>query len=272
MALASADFAITEAGFGFDLGAEKFLHLKCRASGLAPDATIIVATIRALKLHGGADPGALTAPDPAATARGLENLDAHLDAAARFGLKAIVALNHFPTDSPEEWQVLLEHCRRRGTPVAKADPFGSGGPGVIDLAETVRAALRESPTTSLQPLYPLDSTAEEKLHAIATQVYGGSGVTLTDSAKEKLAHFTRCGFGALPVCVAKTPLSLTDDPARLNRPRDFTITVRDFELAAGAGFLVALAGATLRMPALPKFPAAEKINLTPTGQITGLMA
>jgi len=269
MALAHADFAVTEAGFAFDLGGEKFMSIKCRQSGLQPEAIVIVATVRALKMHGGAPLNTLAYPDKAALCKGLENLAAHLDSAAQFQRPVIVAVNRFTNDSEEELEMVHEFCEERGVPSATADVFGHGGDGAVELADAVLKAL---PTTSLPlpHLYELEDSIEKKLHAIATRIYGADGVQLTDAARTKLAMLQKNGFDRLPLCMAKTQNSLSDDGAKLGRPRGFTITVRDFEIAHGAGFIVVLTGTMMRMPALPKIPAAERIQVSSDGVITGI--
>lgn len=269
MALAHADYAVTEAGFAFDLGGEKFMHIKCRQSGLKPEAIVIVATVRALKMHGGADLDSLTQPDPAVLSRGLENLAAHLDSAGQFGRPVIVAINKFTNDSAEELALIHNYCRSRNVPCATADVFGQGGDGAVELAETVLAAMPDE-SRPLSFLYDTHSPVEVKLEAIATKVYGASGVVLTEAAREKLALFSRSHFGHLPLCMAKTQNSLSDDAKKLGRPHNFKITVRDFEIANGAGFLVALTGTMMRMPALPKVPAAERIQVSAAGVISGI--
>ena len=269
MALTYADFAVTEAGFAFDLGGEKFMHIKCRQSGLQPEAIVIVATVRALKMHGGVALDALTHPDPEALTRGLDNLAAHLDSAAQFERPVIVAINQFINDSAEEMALVHEFCKARGDPCATANVFGQGGDGATTLAETVLAALPKE-SKPLPFLYQPHDTVEQKLTAIATRIYGADGVTLTDAARAKFALFEKSGFGHLPLCMAKTQNSLSDDAAKLGRPRDFSITVRDFEIANGAGFLVALTGTMMRMPALPKVPAAERIQVSEDGVISGI--
>lgn len=269
MALAHADFAVTEAGFAFDLGGEKFMHIKCRQSGLKPEAVVIVATVRALKMHGGVELDALMQPDPAALSRGLENLAAHLDSASQFGRPVIVAINKFTTDTAEELALIHDYCRSRKVPCATADVFGQGGDGAVGLAEAVLAAL-PAESKPLPFLYDTHSPVEVKLKAIATRVYGAAGVMLTEAAREKLALFSRSHFGHLPLCMAKTQNSLSDDAKKLGRPHNFTITVRDFEIANGAGFLVALTGTMMRMPALPKVPAAERIQVSAGGVISGI--
>jgi formate--tetrahydrofolate ligase len=270
MALAHADYAVTEAGFAFDLGGEKFMHIKCRQSGLQPEAIVIVATVRALKMHGGVALDALTHPDPDALQKGLENLAAHLESAEQFQRPVIVAINQFTNDSAEEIALVKEFCAGRGVPCALANVFGEGGSGATKLAETVLEALAKSESKPLPFLYHPHESVEQKLHAIATHVYGAQGVTLTEAAKAKFALFDQSGFGHLPLCMAKTQNSLSDDAAKLGRPRGFTITVRDFEIANGAGFLVALTGSMMRMPALPKVPAAERIQVSEDGMISGI--
>ncbi|GEP41521.1 formate--tetrahydrofolate ligase [Brevifollis gellanilyticus] len=270
MALTHADYVVTEAGFAFDLGGEKFMHIKCRQSGLQPEAIVIVATVRALKMHGGVALDALTHPDPESLKLGLENLAAHLDSAQQFGRPVIVAINQFTNDSPEELALIHDYCQSRGVPCATANVFGEGGAGATKLAETVLAALPKGPADPLPFLYQPHESVEQKLHAIATHIYGADGVTLTEEAKAKFALFEKSGFGHLPLCMAKTQNSLSDDGTKLGRPRGFTITVRDFEIANGAGFLVALTGTMMRMPALPKVPAAERIQVSEDGVISGV--
>lgn len=270
MALSQADYAVTEAGFAFDLGGEKFMHIKCRQSGLQPEAIVIVATVRALKMHGGVALDALTHPDPEALKLGLENLAAHLDSAQQFERPVIVAINQFINDSPEELALVHEFCQSRGVPCATANVFGEGGAGATTLAETVLAALPKAPASPLPFLYQPHDSVEQKLHAIATRIYGADGVVLTEEAKTKFALFEKSGFGHLPLCMAKTQNSLSDDATKLGRPRGFTVTVRDFEIANGAGFLVALTGTMMRMPALPKVPAAERIQVSEDGVISGV--
>lgn len=271
LALAHADFAVTEAGFAFDLGGEKFFHIKCRQSGLAPAVIVLVATVRALKMHGGVALADLTRPDVVAVERGLENLAAHVRSASNFQRPVVVAINQFTADAPEELAAIHHFCAAQGLPSATANVFGEGGAGAVALADLVAKAVEE-PSPPLPFLYALEDSVEDKLHAIATRIYGADGVTLTPEAKERLALFAKHGFDKLPLCMAKTQNSLSDQPALLGRPTGFTITVRDFELAAGAGFLVALTGTMMRMPALPKIPAAERIDVLEDGTITGLMS
>lgn len=269
MALATADYAVTEAGFAFDLGGEKFFDLKCRAGGLNPAAIVIVATVRALKMHGGQALEALTVADPGAVEKGLENLAAHLDSAAHFGKPTLVALNQFTSDSPEELEVVHRFCRDRGVPSSTANVFGAGGAGAADLAEKVVEAT-SGQNTPYTPLYPLDWSSEKKIETIARAMYGADGVNILPNAAAKFRKARKLGYGALPICMAKTQDSLSDNPKLRGRPRGFTLTVRDVEIAAGAGFLVALTGEIVRMPGLPVRPAAERIDVDQEARITGL--
>jgi formate--tetrahydrofolate ligase len=268
MALAHADFVVTEGGFAFDLGGEKFIHIKCRQSGLAPAAIVLVATVRALKMHGGAALDSLTQPNTPALEKGLENLAAHLDAASQFDRPVIVALNQFHTDDPADHDLIKAFCASRGVPCTVANVFGAGGEGAVDLAQTLLDHL-PAETAPLPFLYDTTAPIVEKLTAIATRIYGARSVVLTPQAETRLQQFTQAGLADLPICMAKTQNSLSDDATKSGRPTDFDITVRDFEIANGAGFLVALTGTMMRMPALPKVPAAEAIDVTPEGRITG---
>jgi formate--tetrahydrofolate ligase len=269
MAMAMADYTVTEAGFAFDLGGEKFFDLKCRSADLNPAAVVIVATIRALKMHGGLPLEALTTSDPKAVERGLENLAAHLDSAAHFGKPTVVAINRFASDTPDELAVVHRYCQGRDVPSATANVFADGGAGATELAEAVVAACAR-PETPYQPLYPLDWTAEKKIERIARVMYGAVGVSILPAAEAKLRKSRRLGYGELPICMAKTQDSLSDNPKLRGRPRGFTLTVRDVEIAAGAGFLVALTGEIVRMPGLPGRPAAERIDVDDHGRIVGL--
>ena len=269
LALGYADYAVTEAGFAFDLGGEKFHHIKCRQGGLSPDLVVLVATVRALKMHGGQPLPEITRPDAAAVARGLPNLQAHLEAIRAFSRPVVVALNRFAGDTSEEEEVIIRHCREAGLPVAVADIFARGGPGGEDLAhEVVRTTATSTPPH--QPLYDLSDSVETKIHTIATRIYGADGVDFTEEALAQLPSIRTHKFDQLPVCMAKTQMSLSDDPKRLGRPGGFRITVRGFEIADGAGFLVALTGRMLRMPALPRSPSAERITFGRDHAITGL--
>jgi formate--tetrahydrofolate ligase len=269
MALATGDYAVTEAGFAFDLGAEKFFDIKCRIAGLNPAAVVIVATVRALKMHGGGALDALTTPDPGAVEQGLANLAAHLDAAQNFGKPTLVAINQFTSDTPEELAVVHEFCKDRGVSSATANVFGEGGAGAVELAQKVVAAA-SGPETPYVPLYPLDASLESKIERIATAMYGAEGVTILPAAEAKIRKARKLGYDGLPVCMAKTQDSLSDNPKLRGRPKGFTLTVRDVEVSAGAGFVVALTGEIVRMPGLPRRPAAERIDLDEGGNIRNL--
>jgi formate--tetrahydrofolate ligase len=269
MAMTLGDFAVTEAGFAFDLGAEKFFDIKCRSAGLNPAAVVIVATVRALKMHGGTQLEALTKADPAAVERGLENLAAHLDAARHFGKPAVVAINVRAEDTADERGVIHRYCASRGVPCVDANVYGAGGAGATDLARAVVEAA-SGPQTPLKLLYELSDSFETKVQRIAEVMYGADGVVISPEARNKLRRAERHGYGALPVCMAKTQDSLSDNPKLRGRPRGFSIAVRDIEIAAGAGFLVALTGEIMRMPGLPHRPAAERIEVDAAGQISGL--
>lgn len=270
MAMTYGDYAVTEAGFAFDLGAEKFLDIKCRQAGIAPDAIVIVATVRALKMHGGVAKDDLETPDTEAVRRGLANLEAHLDAASLYKRPIVVAINLFAAlDTEEEVAVVREFCAAKGVRCAVADVFGKGGAGAVELAHLVAEAAQEtSPTYSC--LYEETLSAEDKISAIASKIYGAEKVLFTAAARKKLALFEKNGLAQLPVCVAKTQNSLSDDPSLIGRPTGFGITVRDFEIANGAGYLVALTGTILRMPALPRIPSACAIDVNADGHVTGM--
>ena len=271
MALSCADYAVTEAGFAFDLGAEKFLDIKCRQSGLAPDAIVIVATIRALKMHGGVDKKNLDPADPEAVRRGLANLEAHISSAQLYGRPVTVAINLFEgLDTPEEIAVVQQRCAELGVRCAVANVFGQGGAGSRELAALVAESIENSFPEPFRPLYGLDIPVEERMRTIARSIYGADDVVLTPAARKKLALMEKNGLTDLPVCMAKTQNSLSDNANLPGRPTGFTITVRDFEIANGAGFLVALCGDIMRMPALPKVPAACAIRVDAEGQISGM--
>jgi formate--tetrahydrofolate ligase len=270
MALAHADFVVTEGGLRLrPRRREVHRHQVPPKSGLSPDAIVLVATVRALKLHGGADPKELTKPDFAALERGLGNLEAHVTAARNFGRPVTVALNRFPSDTPDELARVHAFCASLGVACAHSEVFARGGDGGVELAEAVLASL-PAQVPPLVPTYPDDLPVKEKMERIARRFYGADGVDLLPEAEAKLSLLELAGFGRLPICMAKTQNSLTDDPEKVGRPQGFRITVRDFELAAGAGFIVALTGQMMRMPALPKVPAAEGIDVDATGAITGI--
>ena len=269
LALRLADIAITEAGFGADLGAEKFMDIKCRKAGLSPDCIVIVATVRALKYNGGVPKTELNAPNMAALEHGICNLDAHLDNMKKFGVPTVVAINAFPTDTAEEVEFIRQHCAARGVRVALSEVFAKGGEGGKALAEEVLAVLDEG-KADYHMLYEDELPLEEKIRKIAKESYGALGVTIAPAAHKELMNITEMGYGNLPVCVAKTQYSLSDDPALLGRPTEFVVNVRSARLAAGAGFVVVETGAIMTMPGLPKVPAAEKIDVDADGKITGL--
>lgn len=268
LALQLGEYAVTEAGFGSDLGAEKFMDIKCPTAGLAPNAVVLVVSARALKYNGGVPKERLGAPDSAALGRGMENLDAHLDALAHFGVPLVVAVNRFPSDTREELDAVLEHCRGRGTRAELSEVHEKGGEGGLALARAVLKACDEP--THYAPLCTPEMTVTEKITAIATKIYGAGAVEYAPEADGALRRIEAIGAGRYPVCIAKTQYSLSDDAGVLGRPRGFTLHVRDLRLSAGARFVVALTGSVLTMPGLPKVPAAEGIDVTPDGRITGL--
>ncbi len=271
-ALRLGDYCVTEAGFGADLGAEKFLDIKCRMADIWPDAAVLVATVRALKLHGGADYSLLEQEDISALERGLPNLLHHIRTLRdTFGLPVVVALNRFVSDTPAELALVEKACAAFGAPVALSQVWEKGGAGGLDLAEKVIVAA-ESAGQSTAPsfAYDLSLPLREKLLAVTKRVYGGTSVTLTPRAEQELRDLKRLGFGGLPVCIAKTQYSLSDDAKKLGAPEDFTLTVRSLRVSAGAGFVVALTGEIMTMPGLPKHPAAENIDISESGVITGL--
>ena len=271
-ALHLGEYCITEAGFGADLGAEKFLDIKCRAAGLVPDAAVVVATVRALKLHGGAS-GDLSREDMDALKKGLPNLLHHIRTLRTvYGLPVVVALNQFAGDTEAEIELVENACREYGTPVALSQVWEKGGAGGLAVAEKVVQLVGENvaKTDGFRFAYALELPLTEKLRAVTKRVYGGADVALTHQAEEELQELERLGFGGLPVCIAKTQYSLSDDPEKLGAPQNFTVTIRSLRVCAGAGFVVAMAGDILTMPGLPKHPAAEKIDVTQQGNIVGL--
>jgi formate--tetrahydrofolate ligase len=263
--LAHAEYVVTEAGFGFDLGGEKFLDIKCRQAGLDPAAVVLVATVRALRWHGG---GELAAPDPGAVERGLANLARHVESVRRFGRDPVVAINTRTGDTEGEIARIEAWCAAHGVAVARCDPFGQGGSGCTDLAEEVARAAA-APERPFAPLYGLDDPVPAKIEAVAEAMYGADGAALTKRARADLQRVHRLGLDALPVCIAKTPSSLSDDPSVRGRPTGFTVTVREVRINAGAGFLVVLLGDVVRMPGLPVRPNALDIDVV-DGRITGL--
>ena len=269
MAMKLGDYAVTEAGFGADLGAEKFFNIKCRKAGLSPDAAVIVATVRALKSHGGVPKAALGEENLEALEKGLPNLLKHIEnITGHFGIPAVVAINRFPTDTEAELALVREKCQELGVNVALSEVWAKGGEGGIELAKEV-IALCEQPS-ELHLTYQNEDSLEAKIEAIVKNVYGGDGVSFLLAAKKELDRLTALGYGNLPVCMAKTQYSFSDDPAKLCRPSGFEVTVRGVKLSAGAGFVVVLTGSIMTMPGLPKVPAAEAIDVDENGLITGL--
>ncbi len=263
-----ADWTLTEAGFGFDLGAEKFFDIKCRLGSLDPQAVVLVTTTRALKLHGGQVKEKLGDKDLSALRKGLANLDKHIENVRKFNKQAVVALNRFAGDNTAELELIKAHCQELNTPFALCDHYAAGGEGAIELAEQVMQVASQS--QPYRPLYPLDLPVEEKVRIICREIYGADDVAFTKKAAKDLRQVQQLGFDQLPVCIAKAPGSLSDDPKLLGRPRDFNITVRGIQINSGAGFLVVLTGDILRMPGLPKHPNAEHWHLQEDGSILGL--
>ena len=270
MALKAADYAVTEAGFGADLGAEKFLDIKCRASGLRPAAVVVVATVRALKMHGGLDKSQLDAEDLAALERGIPNLLRHVRNIKNvYHLPCVVALNRFPTDTEAELKLVEEKCAQLDTDIVLSEVWAHGGEGGKELAEAV-VRLCEEDNSGFSFCYEDELGIEDKISAVVRKIYGGRGAVLLPEAKKQAEHLTALGFGKLPVCIAKTQSSFSDDAKKLGAPEDFTVTVRQIKVSAGAGFTVALAGNIMTMPGLPSVPAAEGIDIDDNGRITGL--
>lgn len=267
-ALHLADYVVTEAGFGADLGAEKFLDIKCRFGNLKPAAAVLVATLRALKMHGGKPKNELTESDPEAVRRGLPNLLRHLENLKKFGLPVVVALNKFPTDTAEELAVVEAACAEAGTPVAESEVFVKGGAGGVALAEKVLDAIETG--SHYKPLYDTALSLKEKIETIAREIYGAGKISFDPAAEKALRHIEAMGYGNLPVCMAKTQMSFTDDPSRMGAPTGFTLHVREAKISAGAGFVVVLNGKIMTMPGLPKRPAAENIDVDEDGNISGL--
>ena len=268
-ALSMADYVVTEAGFGADLGAEKFFDIKCRQAGLSPDAVVLVATIRALKYNGGVPKTELSAENVEALEKGIVNLEKHIENLQKYKVPVVVTLNSFVTDSEAEIAFVKQFCEERGCEFAISEVWEKGGEGGIALAEKVLKTLEEK-ESHFEPLYPSELPLTEKIETVAKEIYGAKGVNYTAAAKKQLAKLTELGFGDLPVCMAKTQYSLSDDPALLGRPKDFDITVREAYVSAGAGFVVVLTGAVMTMPGLPKQPAAFGIDVDESGRITGL--
>ena len=269
MGLTFSDYVVTEAGFGADLGAEKFLNIKCRYAGLSPKTIVLVATIRALKYHGGKPLNELKQPDLDALAKGLPNLEKHLENINMFGVPAVVCINKFVSDSQAEIDLVFEACKKLGARVAICEGWEHGGKGAIDLAKEVVASVA-SCTGPFKPVYDWNDTPGKKIRAIAQKVYGAESVNFTSEANAKLRKIKRLGLTQLPICMAKTQSSLSDNPKLLGRPEGFELTVRDVEIAAGAGFIIPITGNIMRMPGLPPVPSSEGIDIDNEGNITGL--
>ncbi|MCX7772761.1 MAG: formate--tetrahydrofolate ligase [Clostridia bacterium] len=269
IALKLADYVITEAGFGADLGAEKFFDIKCRYGKLKPDAVVIVATVRALKYNGGVKKDELSKENVDALGRGIVNLQKHVENIQKFGVPALVAINHFATDTEAEISLVKEKCREWGVEVAFSEVFLKGGEGGTELAQKLCDVIDKKPS-GFMPLYELDLSIKEKIETINREIYGGHQVIFTDKAQKDIATIEGLGYGKLPVCMAKTQYSLSDNPSLLGRPQGFTLTVKEVRLSAGAGFVVALTGDIMTMPGLPKVPAANRIDIDENGTITGL--
>ena len=271
MAMQLGDYTVTEAGFGADLGAEKFLDIKCRMGGLKPSAVVIVATVRALKLHGGARKDALGKENLSALEKGIPNLLKHIEnITVKFGLPAVVAVNRFPTDTEAELRFVEDQCRKRKVAVALSEVWAKGGEGGIQLAREVLRLADGKGSNGFHFLYPDEMPLRGKMETIAGEIYGADGVDYTPAAQKEIDRLESLGFGRLPVCIAKTQYSLSDDAKKLGRPEGFHITVRNVKVSAGAGFVVALTGDIMTMPGLSRVPAAEKIDVSPAGVISGL--
>lgn len=269
MAMKYADYAITEAGFGADLGAEKFIDIKCRLGNIKPDAVVLVATIRALKMHGGIPKKELEPENVEAVVKGLTNLDKHIENIQDvYGLPVVVAINKFPLDTDAEIEAVEKACKERGVEVVLSDVWANGGEGGIELAEKVMELAEQD--NSFSYVYDLEDSIEEKLTKIVQKVYGGKGIELTAPAKKQLKQLEELGYDKLPICMAKTQYSFSDDATLVGAPKDFTITIKNLKVSAGAGFIVALTGAVMTMPGLPKSPASERIDIDEEGNITGL--
>lgn len=270
LALKMGDYAITEAGFGADLGAEKFLDIKCRMAGLTPDAVVIVATVRALKMHGGLDKKQLDTEDLVALEKGIPNLLRHVSNIKNvYKLPCVVAVNRFPTDTDNEIDFIIAKCKELGVNTVLSTVWAQGGKGGEDLArEVVRLCEEEKGDFTFS--YELDGTIEEKIEAVVKKIYGGNGIAIMPNAKKQIAQLTELGFDKLPICIAKTQYSFSDDPTKLGAPDNFTVTVKNVKVSAGAGFIVVMTGDILTMPGLPKSPAAERIDVDENGKISGL--
>ncbi len=269
-ALKLSDYTVTEAGFGADLGAEKFFDIKCRYGNLKPSAVVIVATVRALKMHGGVDKTDLGTENLSALENGFCNLEKHIENVSKFAITPVVAINAFPTDTLKEHEMLIDLCNKKGVKAVLTEVHSKGGEGAVDLANAVIDSIKINEKSEFKFLYDLDLSLEDKMNVIAKEIYGANSVILEDLAKESLKKIEEGGFGNLPICVAKTQYSFSDDPKKIGRPTNFEVTVRDFIVNTGAGFVVAILGSVMRMPGLPKEPAANRMTISDDGVIDGL--
>lgn len=269
LAMKLSDVTVTEAGFGFDLGAEKFFDIVARHAGFYPSAVVLVATVRALKMHGGKKLSHITEPDPEAVEKGLPNLEKHLENIKKFGVNAVIAINRFHSDTDDEIKIIKEFADRKGIKAAVVESYSKGGEGAVELAEAVLEEIKGKVTP--QFLYPLEMPVEKKIETVAREIYGAEAIDFTKSAKSDLKKIKKMGFDKLPVCIAKTQKSLSDNPALLGRPKDFLVTVREIQVSSGAGFLVPITGDILLMPGLPTIPNAENVDIDEGGKITGLI-
>jgi formate--tetrahydrofolate ligase len=269
MAMSLSDYTVTEAGFGFDLGGEKFLDIKCQSANLKPKAVVLTTTIRALKYHGGAELTTLKEANVEALENGIPNLEKHIENVKKFGITPIIAINKFNTDSEEEIETILAFARSKNIQAAVADVWAKGGEGALELAQAVIDSV-ESEEADFTPLYDWKSPVEEKIAKIAKEIYGAKNVEYSTKAQADLKRIYNLGLDALPICMAKTEKSLSDNPKLLGRPEDFSVTVREIEIAAGAGFIIPITGNIMRMPGLPAHPASEQIDVDEEGKIVGL--
>jgi len=269
MGMSLGEYAVTEAGFGSDLGAEKFFNIKCREAGISPKATVLVATIRALKYHGGKPLSDLETEDLEALEKGLPNLEHHLESLRKFEIPVVVAINVFKSDTEAEKKLLIDFCNKLNVPVALSEGWEKGGSGCLDLAKLVIQEA-ENCNRFFKPTYELEDSVVDKIKKVSQKVYGASDIILSPKAQNQLKKIERLGYQKLPICIAKTQKSISDQEKLIGRPQDFQITIREFEFAAGADFLIPLAGEILRMPGLPTKPAAESMDISATGEISGL--
>lgn len=269
MGMSHSEYTVTEAGFGFDLGAEKFFDIKCQSAGLKPKSVVLTTTIRALKYHGGADSKFLTKPDLEALKKGLPNLEKHLENITKFNITPVIAINRFTTDTEDEIQIIKNFAKSKNTRVAVANVWANGGAGALDLAQEI-IDIVHAKVSNFKPLYHWDDAVKDKIETIAKEIYGAEHVDYTSKAKAQLNRISKLGLDHLPICIAKTQKSLSDNPKLLGRPKDFIITVREIEIASGAGFLIPITGDIMRMPGLPSHPSSENIDINEDGEITGL--